>query len=202
LNDPMICFVSACRLNRGCLRNRLSGCFFDLCLGLYSDAVVYLLGSITCRMFRLCNESLVVVDWIRLLFMEQVLFKYMRMFLYCPFQRSDPVLMQSAPYSRYREGDNEPITARINLYTCLCTQEFDTSHPPDRVQDQVARLATPSQGVCRIAGPLTEGPGPTSRPRSLPAPRVACRCPPAGFDRQHLYDARVVIDSIDVVTRL
>jgi hypothetical protein len=32
---------------------------------------------------------------------------------------------------------------------------------------------------------LTEGPGPTSRPGSLPAPRVACRCPPVGFDRQH-----------------
>jgi hypothetical protein len=108
------------------------------------------------------------------------------MFLYCPFQRSDPVLMQSAPYSRYRGGGDEPITAQINLYTCLCTQEFDSSHPPDRVQDQVARLATPSQGVCRIAVPLTEGPGPASRPGSLPAPRVACRCPPAGFDRQHI----------------
>jgi hypothetical protein len=54
------------------------------------------------------------------------------------------------------------------------------------VQDQVARLATPSQGVRQIAGPLTEGPGPTSRPGSLPAPRVACRCSPVGFDRQHI----------------
>jgi hypothetical protein len=49
----------------------------------------------------------------------------------------------------------------------------------------VARLATLSQGARQITGPLTEGPGPTSRPGSLPAPRVACRCPPAGFDRQH-----------------
>jgi hypothetical protein len=48
----------------------------------------------------------------------------------------------------------------------------------------VARLATPSQGVRQIAGPLTEGPGPTSRPGSLPAPRVACRYSPVGFDRQ------------------
>jgi hypothetical protein len=32
---------------------------------------------------------------------------------------------------------------------------------------------------------LTEGPGPASRPGSLPAPRVACRCSPVGFDRQH-----------------
>jgi hypothetical protein len=50
--------------------------------------------------------------------------------------------MQSAPYSRYQGGGDEPITARINLYMCLCTQEFDTSHLPDQVQDQVARLAT------------------------------------------------------------
>jgi hypothetical protein len=39
--------------------------------------------------------------------------------------------------------------------------------------------------VCRTSGPLTEGPGPTSSPGSLPAPRVACRCSPVGFDRQH-----------------
>jgi hypothetical protein len=55
----------------------------------------------------------------------------------------------------------------------------------------VARLATPSQGVRQIAGPLTEGPRPTSSPRSLPAPRVACRCSPMGFDRQHIL-ARLV----------
>jgi hypothetical protein len=35
-------------------------------------------------------------------------------------------------------------------------------------------------------GPLTEGLGPTSRPGSLPAPRVACRCSLVGFDRQHI----------------
>jgi hypothetical protein len=39
--------------------------------------------------------------------------------------------------------------------------------------------------VCRTSGPLTEGPGSTSSPGSLPAPRVACRCSPVGFDRQH-----------------
>jgi hypothetical protein len=81
---------------------------------------------------------------------------------------------------------DEPITARTNLYKCLCLQEFDKSHLPDQVQDQVARLATLSQGVRQIAGPLTEGPGPASRPGSLPAPRVACRCSPVGFDRQHI----------------
>jgi hypothetical protein len=53
------------------------------------------------------------------------------------------------------------------------------------VQDQVARLATSSQRARRTTGPLTEGPGPTSCPESLPAPRVACQCSPAGFDRQH-----------------
>jgi hypothetical protein len=81
---------------------------------------------------------------------------------------------------------DEPITARTNLYKCLCLQEFHKSHLPDQVQDQVARLATPSQGVRQIAGPLTEGLGPTSRPGSLPAPRVAYRCSPVGFDRQHI----------------
>jgi hypothetical protein len=35
-------------------------------------------------------------------------------------------------------------------------------------------------------GPLTEGPGPTSSPGSLPACRVACRCSLVGFDRQHI----------------
>jgi hypothetical protein len=40
--------------------------------------------------------------------------------------------------------------------------------------------------VRQIAGPLTEGPGPTRRPGSLPAPRVACRCSPVDFDRQHI----------------
>jgi hypothetical protein len=35
-------------------------------------------------------------------------------------------------------------------------------------------------------GPFTEGPGPTISPGSLPAPRVACRYSPAGFDRQHV----------------
>jgi hypothetical protein len=74
--------------------------------------------------------------------------------------------------------------ARTNLYKCLRLQESCESHLPDWVQDQVARLATPSHGVRQIAGPLTEGPGPTSRPGSLPAPRVACRYSPVGFDRQ------------------
>jgi hypothetical protein len=150
---------------------------------------VYLLGSITCRMFRSCSEGLVIVGWIRLIFTKQGLFKYIYIYIYvacCLFQRSDPVLMQSALYSRYRGGGNEPTTARTNLYTCLCTQEFDMSHLPDQVQDQVARLATSSQVVRQITGPLTKGPGPTSRPGSLPAPRVACHCPPVGFGRQHI----------------
>jgi hypothetical protein len=108
-------------------------------------------------------------------------------YVYCLFQRSDPVLPQSALHSRYRGGSDEPITARTDLYTCLCVQEFDTSHLPDQVQDQVARLATSSQGARRITGPLTEGPGPTSSPGSLPAPRVACHCLLAGFDRQQYY---------------
>jgi hypothetical protein len=93
----------------------------------------------------------------------------MKQDLYCyqvhmlPIYRSDPVLMQSALHSRCRGGSDEPIMAQTNLYTCLCIQEFNTSHLPDQVQGQVARLATSSQGVRRITGPLTEGPGPTSR---------------------------------------
>jgi hypothetical protein len=38
--------------------------------------------------------------------------------------------------------------------------------------------------MCRTSGPLTEGPGLTSSPGNLPAPRVACHCSPVGFDRQ------------------
>jgi hypothetical protein len=108
------------------------------------------------------------------------------LYIHCLFQRSGPVLMQSALYCRYRGGSNEPITARTDLYTCLCIQEFDTLHLPDQVQDQVARLATSSQGVRWITGPLTEGPGPTSHPGSLVAPRATCHCSPADFDRQHI----------------
>jgi hypothetical protein len=29
-----------------------------------------------CRMFQTCNEGLVIVGWIKLIFMKQVLFKY------------------------------------------------------------------------------------------------------------------------------
>jgi hypothetical protein len=60
------------------------------------------------------------------------------------------------------------------------------------VQDQVARLATPSQGVRQITGPLTEGPGPTSSPGSLPAPRVACHRSPVGFDRQQFTEMNLM----------
>jgi hypothetical protein len=114
----------------------------------------------------------------------------MKQDLYClqvhlmPIYRSDPVLMQSALHSRYRGGGDEPITARTNLYTCLCIHKFNTSHLSDQVQGQVARLVTPSQGVCQITGPLIEGPRPTSNPGSLPAPGVACHYSPVGFDRQ------------------
>jgi hypothetical protein len=59
----------------------------------------------------------------------------------------------------------------------------------------VARLAILSQGVRQIAGPLTEGPGPTSRPGSLPAPRVAYRCSPVSFDRQHILARPVGLSS-------
>jgi hypothetical protein len=39
--------------------------------------------------------------------------------------------------------------------------------------------------VPEFCGPLPEGPGPTSSSGSLPALRVARRCSPVGFGRQH-----------------
>jgi hypothetical protein len=135
-------------------------------------------------MFRSCSEGLVIVDWIRLISLKQVSFYYYMHILSDLKIRSGVAAIGSLQPMPGRS--DEPITARTNLYKCLCLQEFHKSHLPDQVQDQVARLATPSQGVRQIAGPLTEGPGPTSRPGSLPAPRVACRCSPVGFDRQHI----------------
>jgi hypothetical protein len=70
--------------------------------------------------------------------------------------------------------------ARTNVYMCLCMQETD------QVQGQVARLATQKPRRVPDLRPLTEGPGPTSSPGSLPAPRVSCRYSLAGFDRQQL----------------
>jgi hypothetical protein len=125
---------------------------------------------------------LIVVDWISLIFMEQDLCR--DQVYICFICRSDSVLMQSALYSRYRETPDEPIMARTNTYTCLCMQESNTSYLPVQVQGQVARLATPKPGRVPDLGPLTERPGPTSSPGSLPAPHVACHCSPACFDRQ------------------
>jgi hypothetical protein len=65
-------------------------------------------------------------------------------------------------------------------------QKTNIQDLPDQVQGQVARLATQTPGRVPDLGPLTEGPGPTSSPGSLPAPRVACRCSPVGFDRQYI----------------
>jgi hypothetical protein len=59
-------------------------------------------------------------------------------------------------------------------------------HLPDQVQGQVAHLPTQTLGHVPDLGPFTEGPGPTSSPESLQAPRVACHCSPVGFDRQHI----------------
>jgi hypothetical protein len=137
-----------------------------------------------CRMFRSCSEGLVIVDWIRSISIKQVSSHYCLHTLFNPKVRSGIDAIGSLQPIPGRS--DEPITARTNLYKCLCLQEFHESHLPDQVQDQVARLATPSQGVRQIAGPLTEGPGPASRPESLPAPRVAYRCLPVGFDRQHI----------------
>jgi hypothetical protein len=59
----------------------------------------------------------------------------------------------------------------------------------------VARLATQTPGRVPDLGPLTEGPGPTNDLRSLPSPRVACRCSPVGFDQQHILACPVGLSS-------
>jgi hypothetical protein len=51
-------------------------------------------------------------------------------------------------------------------------------------------------------GPLTEGSEPTSSPGSLPAPRVACRCLPVGFDRQHILARPVGLSSLTTSTSI
>ncbi|PVH33971.1 hypothetical protein PAHAL_8G111400 [Panicum hallii] len=142
-------------------------------------------------MFRSCSEGLVIMDWIRSISIKQVSSHYYLHTLFNPKVRSGIDAISSLQPIPGRS--DEPITARTNLYKCLCLQEFHESHLPDQVQDQVARLATPSQGVRQIAGPLTEGPGPASRPGSLPAPRVAYRCLPVGFDRQHIFNGSLMM---------
>jgi hypothetical protein len=158
---------------------------------------------INCHMSR--NNSggsatLNVVDWVSWLITEQVL--YLPSDMCILFKYLDPIWywIQSALHSRYRESPDEPITARTNIYMCLCMQETNIDnipHLPDQVQGQVARLATQTPGWMPDLGPLTEGPGPTSSPGSLPAPRVACRCLPVGFDRQQapwqILDAHLFI---------
>jgi hypothetical protein len=47
-------------------------------------------------------------------------------------------------------------------------------------------------------GLLTEGSGPISSPGSLPAPRVACRYSPVGFDRQQKYKDQFALDPRNV----
>jgi hypothetical protein len=78
-SDSMLCIGLSLEW-RLCQGSAFS-CFLALCLDRFVDAFVYLLGSITCRMFRSCSESLVVVDWIRLLFMKQVLFECIRVYV-------------------------------------------------------------------------------------------------------------------------
>jgi hypothetical protein len=108
---------------------------------------------------------LIIIDWISLIFLEQDLCRY-RVHI-CFICRSDPVLMQSALYSWYRETSDEPIMARTNAYTCLCMQESNISYLPDQVQGQVARLARHrSQHVCQISGCWPRDRGPPAVPEA------------------------------------
>src|SRR3954464_9911360 len=60
------------------------------------------------------------------------------------------------------------------------------SHPPGRVPE--------------FCGPLPEGPGPTSSSGSLPSLRVARRCSPVGFDRQHILARPVGLSTTSAST--
>jgi hypothetical protein len=114
-------------------------------------------------MFRSCSEGLAVVVWIRLISLKRV------SSYYCIHMLSDLKIRSGTDAIGSLQPipgrSNEPITARTNLYKYLCLQEFHESHLPDQVQDQVARLATPSQGVCQIAGPLRDR-GPPAVPEA------------------------------------
>ena len=85
-------------------------------------------------------------------------------------------------------------TARTYVYTCLCTQTNRLEHvrtlligyrsgsTPDILRNLQVRDG--------IAG-RRRGSSACQRPSNLPALRVACRCSPVGFDRQHIL-ARLV----------
>jgi hypothetical protein len=64
----------------------------------------------------------------------------------------------------------------------------------------VACLATQTPGRVPDLRLLTEGPGPTSSPGSLRAPRVVCRCSPVDFDRQHILARPVGLSSSTLST--
>ena len=50
----------------------------------------------------------------------------------------------------------------------------------------MARPASPEASACARIWAVDRGTGANQRPGSLPAPRVACRYTPLGFDRQHI----------------
>jgi hypothetical protein len=102
LKVPAVWLVSDRGLKRDCFGNRLFGWFLGLWLGWLFRCFWYLLGSITCKMFQSCSEGLVIVDWIKLIFMKQDLYCHQVHML--PIYRSYPVLMHSALHSRHRGG--------------------------------------------------------------------------------------------------
>jgi hypothetical protein len=88
--------------------------------------------------------------------------------------------------SRSWESFYEPIAVRTNIWrgrACRKITDNDFNTFLITYRSGGTPSTSPSQGVCRTSGPLTEGPGPTSSPGSLLAPRVACRCSRVGFDR-------------------
>jgi hypothetical protein len=91
----------------------------------------------------------------------------------------------------------EPTTARTNVWRGCARREITDNDFYTfliRYTSGGTPSTSPSQGVCRTSRPLTEGPGPTSHLGSLPAPRVACRCSPVGFDRQQ----RSILKSVSI----
>jgi hypothetical protein len=101
-------------------------------------------------MFRLCNEGLVVVDWIRLISLKQAFsLYYIHMLSVLKIRSGTDAIGSLQPIPG---RSDEPITAQTNLYKCLCLQEFHESHLPDQVQDQVARLQLQARVCARSLG--------------------------------------------------
>jgi hypothetical protein len=72
------------------------------------------------------------------------------------------------------------------MFICVCACRKLTYNTFQTGTRSGGTPATRTPGRVPDFGLLTKGPGPTSSSGRLPAPRVACRCSPASFNRQHI----------------